>query len=280
MKLRVRASVLIASLVAMLTASPAAADPPSPSVLGPPLADPLVVYVVVPLCSNEQIDCGSSIAGRPAGLDHNVYWGAVFGARRFFERKKSTWERVEVTRGEGVMLERAIYRRRVSGAPWGREAPVEELVVLQAVHGDAIDEAVDHFWRTSTEGRSVTFHDGAATRTVSVKVAGYAGHNRLMDGKKLPDAAAGVRAPVPSFVLACKSEPYFASALEGAGSRPLVTTATLMAPEGYLIDAIAEGLGENLGTAALRTRAVAAYAKWQHLTPRQAGSVFAKRPQH
>jgi hypothetical protein len=152
-----------------------------------------------------------------------------------------------------------------------------QLVVLQAVHGDHIDEAVDHWWGLATRGGSVTFEDGDRTRAVSIGTVGYAGHNRLMDGKRLPPVAAGVRAPVPSFVLACLSERYFGAALEGAGSQPLVTTATLMAPEGYLIDALAQGLGENLGPDALRQRAVAAYAKWQKLTLREAGSVFAKR---
>jgi hypothetical protein len=113
---------------------------------------------------------------------------------------------------------------------------------------------------------------------VKIGVAGYAGHNRLMDGKKLPPARPQKGAPVPSFVLACRSEAYFGEALERAGSQPLVTTATLMAPEGYLIDALAQGLGENLGPVELRKRAVAAYAKWQRLTARQAGSVFARRP--
>ena len=56
-----------------------------------------------------------------------------------------------------------------------------------------------------------------------------------------------------------------------------MTTSTLMAPEGYLVDAIARGIGENAGPAELRRRAVAAYARWQNLTPRQAGSVFARR---
>ncbi|MFT3770741.1 MAG: hypothetical protein QM820_35405 [Minicystis sp.] len=236
---------------------------------------PLVLYVVVPLCSNEQINCGSGIAGRPAGLEHNVYWGAAFGARRFFERPKSGWERVERTRGEGIFLERGVYRRFVAGAPWGRAEDVEEIVVLQAIHGDAIDRAVDHLWQTATGGGRVTFHDGDRKRDERILVAGYAGHNRLMDGKTLPPASAG--APVPSFVLACKSEPYFGPSLRSAGSMPLVTTSTLMAPEGYLIDAIARGIGEKLDPAELRKRAVAAYAKWQKLTPRQAGSVFAKR---
>jgi hypothetical protein len=266
----------LAALVAAVTApSPCFADPPAPVAVKD--AAPLVVYVVVPLCSNAQINCGSSIAGKPADLAHNVYWGAVFGARRFLERKESGWEKVEVTRGDDVFLERAIFRRRVPGAPWGQGEPREELVVLQAVHGDAIDRAVDHFWRTATEGGAVTFEDAGRSRTVNIDVAGYAGHNRLMDGKRLPPAPSS-GAPVPAFVLACNSEPYFAESLERAGSAPLVTTRTLMAPEGYLVDALAVGLGERLGSADLRRRAVAAYAKWQRLTPREAGSVFAKRP--
>jgi hypothetical protein len=262
------------ALALALAPSPALADPPAPAATA--AKAPLVVYVVVPLCSNAQIDCGTSIAGRPADLFHNVYWGAVFGARRFFERKNSGWERVELTRKDAVFLERGVYRRWVPGAPFGRKDPVEELVVLQAVHGDEIDKAVDHLFHVATAGARVSFDDGGRRREEAVTVAGYAGHNRLMDGKRLPAAAQG-GAPVPSFVLACNSEPYFGPALRGAGSAPLVMTRSLMAPEGYLIDAIAAGLGENLGPAELRGRAVAAYAKWQKLTPKQAGSVFAKR---
>jgi hypothetical protein len=228
----------------------------------------------VPLCSNAQIDCGSPIAGRPGDLEHNTYWGAVFGARRFFERKGSGWDRVELTRGGPVFLERAVYRRWVPRAAGDR---VEELVVLQAVHGDAIDKAVDHFFHMAAEGARVAFQDGDRRRDEAVTVAGYAGHNRLMDGKELPAPAQHARAPIPSFVLACESEPYFTPALRSAGSDPLVMTSTLMAPEGYLIDAVARGLGEGLPARELRARAVAAYAKWQRLTPRQAGSVFARR---
>ena len=54
-------------------------------------------------------------------------------------------------------------------------------------------------------------------------------------------------------------------------------TRTLMAPEGYLIDAIAKGLGENLPDKDLRKRAVDAYGTWQRLTPQQASATFAVR---
>src|SRR5688500_107265 len=52
---------------------------------------PLVSLVVVPLCSSAQIDCGSAAAGRPGSLEQNLYWGAIFGARRHFDRKRSGW---------------------------------------------------------------------------------------------------------------------------------------------------------------------------------------------
>lgn len=240
---------------------------------------PLVLYVVVPLCSNEQINCGSAIAGRPAGLSHNVYWGASFGARHFFDRKGSGWEQVEVSKQDDVFLERVVYRRMVPGAPWGRSEPVEQIVAVQAIHGDAIDTAVDHLYATATSGGRLSFMDGGNQRDERIQIVGYAGHNRMMDGKKLPAVAPGERSPIPSFVLACKSEPYFAPQLTSAGSTPLVMTATLMAPEAYLIDAIARGIGDNAPPSELRSRAVAAYAKWQKLTPRLASSVFVRRPQ-
>lgn len=237
---------------------------------------PLVLHVVVPLCSNQQINCGSSVAGRADDLNHNLYWGAAFGARRFFERKNSGWTMVEVTHPGGVVLERAIFRRMAQGNPWNTSGPVEEIVALEAIHGDAIDAAIDHLWHLATEGGRLRFQDGGKTRTESITVVGYAGHNRLMDGKALPLAPARP-APIPSFVLACASEPYFGRALSAAGSTPLVMTTTLMAPEGYLIEAIARGLGENLSASQLRARAVLAYATWQKLTPQQAGAIFAKR---
>ncbi len=52
-------------------------------------------------------------------------------------------------------------------------------------------------------------------------------------------------------------------------------TRTYMAPEGYVISALATALGDNLSATAVRQRTVEAYAKWQRLTPKQAGAIFA-----
>lgn len=243
---------------------------------------PLVIVVVVPLCDNDLIDCGSPIAGRPRDLAHNVYWGAAFGQRRFFERKGSGWSRVELGPGKGEIIERAVYRRTISRAPWGGEADAtaEQIVILEAVDGAQIDQAVKRFWGLATGGGQARWRDGETTREERIHVVGYAGHNRMMDGLKFPAAPlpAAEKKPVPSFVMACASEPYFSPSLRLAGSEPIVMTRSLMAPEGYVVDAIARALGENLPRGEVRARAVEAYAQWQRLSPRAASSIFARQP--
>jgi hypothetical protein len=239
---------------------------------------PLVVHVTVALCSNRQIDCGSGIAGRAGNLSHNVYWGAIFGARRFLEMKSSGWERVSLGKIDDTVLERAVYRRRVPAKRWDidRKDPIEQLVVLDAVHGDRIDQAVTGFWQGATGGEKLTIRDGQRQRDVRVHVAGYVGHNRLMDGVDLPEqGASSSDAAIPSFVLACYSEQYFGKKLRRAGSRPLVMTKQLMAPEGYVLHAVLTGIGDGKSSKQIRLGAVQSYAKWQKLSHGTASWIFA-----
>jgi hypothetical protein len=239
---------------------------------------PLVIHVIVPLCSNDQIDCGSPAAGLAGNLRTNLYWGALFGHRRFFDRNQSEFTRIDVARGKGPLLERAVYRRMSAAAETNdvEGKVVEQIVVLDAYHGDSIDKAVDMFWHRATEGGMVHFRDGDKDRAERVSVVGYAGHNRLMDGIRLPDAPKDRAAAIPSFVLACDSEQYFGPALRAAGSETLVMTRTLMAPEGYVLDAVARAIGDHASQVQIRASAVKAYAKWQKLSESVAGTIFAK----
>ena len=242
------------------------------------LGRPLVTEVFVPLCSNDQIDCGSTVAGRPDRLDTNLYWGAVFGARRFLDRPRSAWTRVELTAVDQVELRRATYRRQVPAERFDleRSEPVTQIVVLHAIHGSAIDQAVARFWNRAATGGSVTFHDGTRERTERVHAVGYVGHNRMLDGLRLPPTPRGWE-PVPAFVLGCYSEHTFRQPLLRVGAEPLVMTRALMAPEGYVLDAVLRGLGDNYSTRQLRTQAVKSYARWQRLSPAQASGIFAPR---
>lgn len=244
---------------------------------------PLVTIIIVPLCHNEQIACGRGGLGSPGNLHTNLYWGALYGARRYFERPESGFERIDLaTQADPAdpWLARAAYRRWVPGAPWGLQAgrQVEQITVLYAVHGASINEAVDRFWAMATRGGKACFRDGGRHRKERIHVAGYAGHNRLMDGKRLPPAPPESGRAIPSFVLACLSERFFAAALRRAGSLPLVTTQAYIAPEGYVLTAAARALGRNASLGELRDEVVRAYAKAHGLSSGAASRLFAAAP--
>lgn len=243
-----------------------------------PATPPLVIHVIVALCSNDQIDCGSPAAGLAGNLKTNLYWGALYGHRRFFDRQKSEFTRIDVARGKGALLERAVYRRMIAapGSAGMAGKTVEQIVVLDAYHGDSINQAVETFWHRATKGGVVFFRDGDKDRQERVSVAGYAGHNRLMDGIRLPAVSNDGASAIPSFVLACASEQYFGPALRAAGSETLVMTRTLMAPEGYVLDAVVRAIGARAPQDQIRAAAVHAYAKWQKLSESVAGTIFAK----
>jgi hypothetical protein len=236
---------------------------------------PLVIHVLVPLCDKRLIACGGSGLGSPSNPKTNLYWGAIFGAPRFFERKAAGYESLPQPAIDGV-LERRAYRRRVDGARWGQRADVEVVVVLDAIDGTRIDDAVSRFYESAGKGGQLSLVDGQRKRKLAVSVMGYAGHNRLMDGVVLPAPATPSDAAVPSFVMACDSDGYFSEPLRRAGSTPLVMTQALMAPEGYVVEAMARGLADNLSRPALRERVVQAYAKWQKLSPGRASAIFAR----
>ena len=241
---------------------------------------PFVTLVEVPLCSNRQIHCGGQGAGDPGSPKGNLYWGRGFGVRRYFDETARGWRLLVRSGAEGTVLEQAVYARTVDGTRWGLEAgrSVEQLLVLRAVHGDAIESAVDAFYALSTRGGTASFGEGDSRRTVRVHVSGYAGHNRLMDGYRLKAPAEGTKAgsAIPSFVLACKSAPYFASALEEHGSSPLLMTRDLMAPEGYAVEAVVDALGDNVSAREIRARVVRAYARWQRIPEKVASTIFAR----
>ena len=82
-------------------------------------------------------------------------------------------------------------------------------------------------------------------------------------------------------ILACMSEQYFGPVLQSLGAQPIVLTRTMMAPEAYLLEALAAVAARHGPTDAksLRTALVDAYARYQRITPRAASSVFSKLPQ-
>ncbi|WP_246357506.1 hypothetical protein [Pyxidicoccus fallax] len=230
------------------------------SLVAAPPATEVAIEVFVPLCDSALIACGRGGAGDPRSLEANLYWGAAYGAERFLSRATgfTVRSREDGPSGSAVLRELVIERAAARG-----ERPVRLL--LRAYAGDRIDTALEDFLRAAA---------GASQADLVV----WAGHDRLMDRSPpeippLPGAT-----PRPVAVLACMSEQYFGPVLQPLGARPVVLTRTMMAPEAYLLEALASAAARHgpSDTAALRTALVEAYARYQRITRRSASSVFSK----
>ncbi|MCP3061130.1 hypothetical protein LXT21_20320 [Myxococcus sp. K38C18041901] len=223
---------------------------------------PVEVEVFVPLCDNALIDCGRAPAGAPRALETNLYWGAMYGAERYLSRAPGfkVVSREPGPEGSVVLRELVLERTPAKG-----ERPVR--LRLHAYAGDAIDTALEDFLRAAA---------GASRADLLV----WAGHDRLMDREPPQVKAPPDATPRPVVVLACMSEQYFGPVLKALGASPIALTRTLMAPEAYLLEALATTVARHGPTEpkALRAALVDAYARYQRISPRAAGSVFSKLP--
>jgi len=221
------------------------------------------IEVFVPLCDNSLIVCGRAAAGDPRSLKANLYWGAAYGAEHFLSKAPGfrVHSRRDGSPDSAILRELVIERTPAKG---------ERIVrlSLRAYAGDRIDAALEDFLRAAA---------GASQADLVV----WAGHDRLMDRaapktEVLPNAK-----PRPVAVLACMSEQFFGPVLQSLGARPVVLTRTMMAPEAYLLEALASAVARHGPTepVAIRTALVDAYARYQRITPKAASSVFSKVPQ-
>ena len=140
-------------------------------------------------------------------------------------------------------------------------------VTAEAWRGKHIDQAM------------LAFMQAAATPPAASgrEMVMFVGHDGLMDAvhAKLPQTFAKHTGHAKqAAVLACYSDRFFRSHLVAAGAQPSVTTYSLMAPEGYVVEAIARSFATGGDPTAQRRAAGLAYAQYQRITPRAGLGVF------
>lgn len=230
------------------------------ALLAAPPPSPLELEVFVPLCDGTQLACGRGGAGDARSLEANLYWGAAYGAERFLSRAPGFKVRArrDGPPGSPVLRELVLERTPARG-----ERAVR--LTLYAYAGEHIGQALEDF-----------LHAAAGRSQADLVV--WAGHDVLMDQAAPTLQVPAGASPRPTAVLACSSEAYFGPVLRALGSTPVVLTRTFMAPEAYLLEALAAAVARHGPTQAepLRTALVAAYARYQRITPRAAGTVFSK----
>nr|WP_083244124.1 hypothetical protein [Leptospira tipperaryensis] len=217
------------------------------------------IEVFVPLCNGAQLACGKGKAGDPRSLDGNLYWGASFGAETFLKRAKGfrVVERKDGTTSSAILRDLVLERTPKKG---------EEKVTLQihAYAGERIDDALVDFLNAS----------GSSDSDLLV----WVGHDRLMDRFPPELEKQKRRFSRPVVVLACESEKYFGPVLKSLKVTQVAMTKTFMAPEAYLLEALAGTVAKSglKDKKAIRSSLVEAYAKYQRISIRAAGTVFSK----
>lgn len=195
---------------------------------------PLVVHVTVALCDNAHQGIVPVPAAIGNGQDprNNLYWGADYGLKSWMLRHEH-WQAVKATGAKpAAVLERLVLRRTIAGR--------EVYLVADAWDGARIRETIDDFLLSAAGRRraTVTTADGRILGTGgAADIVAYIGHDGLMEFRSGADLTPAPGPHPRSIVLACASRPYFEPLLVAAGSKPLLLTTGLMAPEAYTLGA-------------------------------------------
>jgi hypothetical protein len=222
---------------------------------------PRAVHVFVALADNvnQGIVPVPRMLGNGEDAARNLYWGSAYGVKTFFSRS-SDWLLISSgVKPKAEVLERCVFKYRKA----------DVYLIADAYRGSEIQTAIMNFL-DATAGLSrehIKIRDG--TNDVDLEIRGgsnlvaYIGHDGLMDFQlpRIPRQKADY--PPQAIILACASKIYFAAPLRMTGAYPLLWTTNLMAPEAYTLKDALDGWILNESNEQIRTRAAAAYARYQ-----------------
>jgi len=231
-----------------------------------------VVHVFVALADNAH----QGIVPVPAALgngddaDRNLYWGAAFGVRTFFDRSKEWVLLGRPQRMDDRIIQRVVYQNYASGT----------YIVADAYRGSEIKQAIADFLSAAAgleKTMTLNATNKAGSKSVDAKtdLVVYVGHDGLMDFSLEKTFKGTGAAKRQAIVLACASNQYFGAALKPTGAEPLLWTTNLMAPEAYTLKAALDGWIAGETGEEVRKRAAAAYAKYQKISEKAALRLFA-----
>lgn len=211
----------------------------------------------VALCDN----VNQGIVKVPAALgngqdpNRNLYWGAAYGVRSWFNKRKEWMRVLHQPVPHAHLLERIIWKH----------ASEDVYLVADAYDGAFIEEATSALlsYAGGHDASTVTVNGRELHLGGGADLLAYCGHDGLMDFAPPPPRGSANTTHREVIILACISKRYFAAPLKGTGAVPLLWSTGLMAPEAYTLDAALQGWIRREDASQVRERAAQAYAKWQ-----------------
>lgn len=219
-----------------------------------------VVHVLVALCDNEN----QGIVPVPAHLgngedpERNLYWGAAYGVKTYFS-KSPNWAKIaEFGKPSEDVLERVVFRHKT----------YDIYLIADAYRGTRMKKMVDVFFSAAsgTELENVVVENVELQGLGSSNLIAFVGHNGLMDFQYEKTVRKADDEERETIILACASRNYFSKHLRSTGAKPLLWTTNLMAPEAYILHDAIEGWAREESGEQIRSRAAAAYAKYQRIS--------------
>lgn len=231
-----------------------------------------LIHIVVALCDNQY----QGIVPVPPKIGNgddpanNLYWGAAYGVRTFFQRSNE-WKLIkEFLNPKQAVLERVVFKHNskdvyiVADAYRGREIRQTTIDLLQFAAG-AQDEIID----VRFNSKSIVLSAGAGADLVA-----YVGHDGLMDFTLSEYPSKSDQRQRDVVILACASKAYFREAIRNTGANPLLWTTGLMAPEAYVLRSAIDGWLVNESGDGIRKRAAGAYNTYQRCGMKAALNLF------
>lgn len=229
-----------------------------------------VVHVLVALCDNEN----QGIVPVPAFLGNgedpqkNLYWGAAFGVKTFFE-KSADWQKIaQIENPKENVLQRIVFKHKSANV----------YLVADAYRGSKMKETIDDFFAAVSGKRFEDVKLDSPNTTLqilgSANLVAFVGHNGLMDFNLENQPSKNDGDKREAIILACASRGYFFKPLKKTGATPLLWTSNLMAPEAYILHDALAGWTKGETDEQIRNRAALAYSKYQKISLKSARNLL------
>ncbi len=216
------------------------------------------IHVFVALCDN----INQGIVPVPAAIGNgqdpsrNLYWGAGYGVKNYFNRKSDNWTLLKTIKNPVTnILERVIFKNVNSNT----------YLIADAYDGAKIKECITDFLYASAGQHIDSIKIGDKTIPIggSSDLIAYIGHNGLMEFDINKVFKPSFQKKRDVIILACISKEYFYSFMQDFKVNPIVWSTGLMAPEAYTLKWAIDGWLQGENNQQIVERARKAYNHYQ-----------------
>ena len=216
------------------------------------------IHVFVALCDNvnQGIVPVPEAIGNGQDPYRNLYWGAGYGVKNYFNKKSKNWTLIKTIKNPVPnILERVVFKNTDHDA----------YLIADAYDGAKIKQSIIDFLHASSGhfSKTLIIDDKELSIGGNSDLVAYIGHNGLMDFGIDEKFTLNKKNDIDVIILACYSKHYFSPYLKAFNANPLVWTNGLMSPEAYTLKWAIDGWLENETDLQIVNRARKAYDHYQ-----------------